>query len=120
MTANFSRVITKVRTVRRSIRWVESPGPDTDGYGAVEIVQDRKADLYLVRQIPADFGRGYQLEKLAADLSTAEVYDINLASSESACTCPGHSFHGHCKHVAGLLALEQRGELPHCWRKEAV
>lgn len=109
-TTSFDRTVTTKRTVKRSIVWLERPSDATDGWGAIELRQDKRVDKYLVRRIEADFGVGFQLEKLAADLTTVEQYDINLAGRESTCTCRGNSQHGHCKHVSGLIALLNREE----------
>lgn len=111
---NFDRTRAVRVTVKRTIRWIEQPTVETEGWGCVEITQDRKSNLYLIRQIPADFGSGaFHLQKLDADLVVIAEYDVCLVGRESTCSCPGFSFAGHCRHVAGLLALEKKNELPH-------
>src|SRR5262245_53293982 len=89
----------------RTIRVVEQPTPDSDGWAAVEITIGKQADTYLLRIIPTDFGDGavgLELEKLDSDLATVEAYRVLLAGAESRCDCLGHTAHGHCKHVSGL------------------
>jgi hypothetical protein len=109
---DFNRTVTRRHTVKRSIRIIERPTLDSDGWFAIEIEQDKRTTVYLARRIPADFGSGaYHLEKLDADLATIDVYDVCLMDHESLCSCRGFLQHGHCKHVAGLLSLERAGLL---------
>ena len=62
---------------------------------------------YLIERRPSDFGTAYRLDKVG----TAECYDVLLEEGKDSCTCPGHTYHGHCKHVDGLKALRQAGKL---------
>lgn len=96
----------------RTCHWTIRPDHAFDGYGALDITEGKKTDTYLVRQIPADFGEGFTFEKLDAGLNVIEQYDVNLAGGESSCTCPGNCFHGHCRHVESLTALDEAGRLP--------
>jgi hypothetical protein len=95
----------------RSIGIVELPAPDSDGWSAIRIMVGQETTVYLLRAVPADFGEGFQLEKLDEGLQTVETYDVNLMGQESTWTCPGHTFHGHCRHVSGLQALDAKGKL---------
>ncbi len=99
----------------RAVTVLERPDKaDPDQYTGIRIVCGKEDHVYLLHPIEADFGLGFELEKLdeAHELATVEVYHVNLAGQESTCTCPGHSYHGHCKHVDGLLALDAQGKLP--------
>jgi hypothetical protein len=70
----------------RSIRVLEQPGPDTDGWAAIAITVGKQTDTYLLHTIPTDFGAGalgFEVEKLDADLATIETYHV-LPSQRSA------------------------------------
>jgi uncharacterized Zn finger protein len=42
-----------------------------------------------------------------------DTYSVLLENEQdSSCTCPGHMFHGYCKHVDALRALLAEGRLP--------
>lgn len=104
----------------RSLTILEAPAPHFDGFGAIRITEGKKVDVYLIRQIPADFGEGWSFDKLTPEMETAEQYDVNLMGRESSCTCPGHTYHGHCRHIESLLALDARGALPRLLRAKDV
>jgi hypothetical protein len=98
---------------------LEKPTADTDGWFAVRIQVGKAADTYLVKEIGADGGRGFELEKrIGLVLLPAETYHVFLAADGNhSCECLGFLRWGHhadrgCKHIDGLLALVQRGELP--------
>lgn len=99
----------------RSIRLLETPAPEHDGWGAVEITVGRQTDTYLVRPVPADFenATGYEVEKLDSRLATVESYHVLVNGSTSSCECMGFLRWGHCKHLDGLRALQHAGLLPH-------
>lgn len=40
-----------------------------------------------------------------------EVYRVLLNGWDTSCTCPGHTFHNHCKHVDSLAALLAAGKV---------
>jgi len=96
------------KTAQRSIGWVERPSAEYGNRGALEIVVNGEPDYYLCREIESQIGgRGFELEK--ADYT---VYHVLLnADGSGDCTCPGHTYHGHCKHREGLAALERAGKL---------
>jgi hypothetical protein len=66
----------------------------------------KKADAYDLHEIAADYGKGLELTK-----SDGAVYHVNLDGLASSCDCPGHTRHGHCKHVDSLAALAAAGKL---------
>lgn len=102
----------------RAVRFLIRPDDTTDLWAALQITVGNKSAVYLLHPIPADFGMGYQVEKLDDSFNTVEQYDINLMGQESSCTCPGHSFHGHCKHVDALTTLQARNALP-CYHRSS-
>jgi hypothetical protein len=64
--------------------------------------------VYYFRELPADFGRGFELRK--AD-GTA-VYHVNVNGRASRCECKGFLRWNHCKHVESLTELIANGRLP--------
>ncbi len=89
----------------RSIRLVRAP--TIDGPGVFEITSGRKSALYVFREIPCAIGgRGFAVHRLGlGNLYHVRVGDPAVCS----CECMGFLRHGHCKHVAGLLALIWQG-----------
>lgn len=83
----------------------------------VAITVDGNEDVYAVRRIAADFGDAYHVIKgeLVEEpdetlrLRDAAHYDVCLNGEQSTCECRGFLRWHHCKHVAGLTALRQRG-----------
>jgi hypothetical protein len=68
--------------------------------------ESQSATAYDLREIRADYGRGFELTK-----ADGTVYAVNLDGLASCCDCKGHTQHGHCKHVDSLTALEAAGRL---------
>jgi hypothetical protein len=65
---------------------------------------------YLLTELPADFGRGFRVEKIDPTAETA-AYHVNIDGSNRTCECKGHLRWGHCKHSDGLAALIVAGRL---------
>lgn len=63
---------------------------------------------YLLREVPTDLGRGFEMEKLD---DSGEVYHALTDISGTACDCRGCVAHGSCKHREALIALEKAGLL---------
>ena len=89
----------------RSIRIILAP--NATRAGIVRITVGKSETDYLVTLIPADFGRGFRLNKLLG----GEGYNVNLNGRYSLCDCKGHEAQGHCKHVEGLAALQNAGRI---------
>ncbi len=69
---------------------------------------------YEVREIKADFGRGFALTKFEMEQAPAldRTYHVHLdGANGSSCSCPGGSYRDDCKHAAALRALVARGSL---------
>lgn len=81
--------------------------PDGAAPGAVELAVGKTSGAYLITEIPADFGRGFTMEKL----TDGTVYHVNLDGERSTCECKGFLRHRHCKHANGLAALIAAGRL---------
>jgi hypothetical protein len=65
--------------------------------------------FYHLTAIASDWGRAFEVRKLAAD--GGEIYHVNLTSDGTTCDCKGHERWGHCKHAEALVALQARGKL---------
>src|SRR6516162_5908078 len=62
--------------------------------------------LYYLESVPSDFGVAFRLTKVKGEWDGLqrldEPYDVLLSSNESSCTCKGHTYRSHCKHVDAL------------------
>ncbi len=76
--------------------------------GVVRITVGKQADDYLLTEVPADYGRGFTVQKMGAEES---AYSVNIDRANRTCECKGHSRHGHCKHSDGLAALIAAGKV---------
>jgi hypothetical protein len=93
----------RVQKVERSIRLIRAP--NQDGVG-VFCLRDRKTlAFYIFREIHCDIGgRGFAMHRLGL----GPLYHVRVGRpDECECECLGYLRHGHCKHIAGLLALAQ-------------
>ncbi len=70
---------------------------------------------YYVSRIPADFGLGFHFEKFETEKEEGKdsEYDVNIdmQTGRHTCTCNGHTYCGHCKHVEALVSLIRAGKL---------
>jgi hypothetical protein len=93
----------------RSIRWLRRPTAESPGILAITVRGN--TNHYRLFPLACDIGgRGFRLDKEG----TEDSYDVRLGASEECdCTCPGFTFRPDrvCKHVSGLLALVEAGEL---------
>jgi hypothetical protein len=71
-------------------------------------VGKEEADYFLT-ELAADFGRGFQVEKICG--TAEESYHVNLNGTETTCSCKGHLRWQKCKHADGLAALIAAGRL---------
>ena len=84
--------------------------PDADSFGVVRLTVGGRSADYLLTLLPADFGRGFQVEKIGLE-GRGEVYHVNLDGDRRTCECKGFLKWGHCKHADGLAALIAAGRL---------
>jgi hypothetical protein len=85
--------------------------PEGLSSGLVRIRVGQVEADYLLTEVPADFGRGFKVEKVGIGEDDAATYHVNIEGGKGACDCKGHSRHGHCKHADGLAALIAAGKL---------
>ena len=93
---------------QRFVRLMVSPA--VDGTGVVRLTVAKKAADYFLTLIPADFGRGFKVEKIGLH-ETEGDYAVNIDGDKRSCECKGFGRHGHCKHSDGLAALIAAGKL---------
>ena len=91
----------------RSIRLCVRPTAETTG--VVRITVGKEDADYLLTEIPADFGRGFKLEKIGFDADSA--YCVNIDADRRTCECQGYNRWQKCKHSDGLAALIAAGRL---------
>jgi len=91
------------RSIRLCVR------PTAENVGVVRITVGKEAADYLLTEVPADFGRGFLLEKVCFDAPAA--YHVNIDADRRTCECLGYLKHSHCKHSDGLAALVAAGRL---------
>jgi hypothetical protein len=95
---------------QRFIGWALQPGPDGTN-GVVRIRVGKAQADYLLTPIPADFGRGFRLEKVGLEADGEGPYHVNLDGASGTCDCKGFGRWNHCKHADGLAALIAAGKL---------
>ena len=96
---------------RRAIRLTQPP--DARGVGTL-CITDGKGECvnYVFREIPCQIGgRGFELHKLGIGGILYHTRAGNDPNEECSCECMGWLRNGHCKHVAGLLALIKQGKI---------
>jgi hypothetical protein len=81
-------------------------------FGIVRIRVGKESQVYFLYELPADFGRGFKVEKMPADPADEEVsYQVNVDGDAKSCTCKGFCRWNKCKHSDGLAALIAAGVL---------
>jgi hypothetical protein len=78
--------------------------------GVLRITVGKQTTEYVVRELRADFGRGFELVKVGPDPA---LYHVLLDQEEGrhSCECQGFLRWSRCKHLASLLALAAQGRL---------
>ena len=84
--------------------------PEGDALGIVRIWVGAEHADYFLTPIPADFGRGFRVEKIGLQVNDPP-YHVNIDGERRSCECKGFLRHGHCKHADGLAALIAAGRL---------
>jgi hypothetical protein len=97
------------RTIRLD-QPIDGPYP-----GQVTIRVGGLSTSYQLDSVPTadDFqGQAYKLTKSAVVMDEYEpIYHVLLSRQGHSCECKGFLAHDHCKHIAGLLALQEAGKL---------
>jgi hypothetical protein len=84
--------------------------PDAEGRQLIVLSVGRETDAYDCKPFPADFGPAFRVLKLTNRKKDEGDYAVSL-HGHCSCSCPGHTYHGYCRHVAAMLLLWSRGEL---------
>jgi hypothetical protein len=92
----------------RSIRLCIAP--EAAAPGVVKITVGKLTADYFLTVLPADFGRGFAVEKVGVDVKEGK-YAVNIDGDRRTCECRGFLRHSHCKHADGLAALIAAGRL---------
>ena len=92
------------RRIRLEVR------PEAGGLGIVRIWVGQEYADYFLDPIPADFGRGFKVEKIGLHCNEPP-YHVNLDGDKRTCDCKGFCRWSHCKHADGLAALVAAGRL---------
>ncbi len=92
----------------RSIRLALAPFGGNPGVVRITVGKDT-ADYFLT-EFPADFGRGFTVEKVGTD-GEPDVYHVNIDADSRTCSCKGHARWQRCKHADGLAALIAAGKV---------
>lgn len=74
---------------------------DVNPFFVIRITENEKVDYYRVH--PKEGGRAFVVSKMP----DGEHYNV----VDGTCTCKGHVRWGHCRHAAGLKALQKAGGL---------
>jgi|SRR5579872_4452991 len=89
-------------------------GDAVNGLRALALTKDGATVNYYFREIPVDFGRGFQLDKFYSEASEdgQEVYHVHLdAQLGDSCTCKGFVHRDKCKHVDAIKTLVALGKV---------
>jgi hypothetical protein len=92
------------RAIRLEVR------PEENGLGIVRITVGKEYADYFLTLVPADFGRGFKVEKIGLH-ENEPPYHVNIDADKRSCECKGFLKWGHCKHADGLAALIAAGRL---------
>jgi hypothetical protein len=93
----------------RFIRLMVKPVDDCPAVVRITIGTDQPADYFVTAQ-PADFGRGFFVEKIGIDCHGSD-YHVNIEADKRTCECKGYLRWGYCRHADGLAALIAAGRL---------
>ncbi len=79
------------------------------GVGVVAVTAGKETTYYTVVELPCEIGgRGFAVHKLGM----GPLYHVRVGEpGDCSCECMGFLRHGCCKHVLGLRALVEAGEV---------
>jgi hypothetical protein len=83
--------------------------PEETAPGIVSIRVGKEAADYFLTILPADFGRGFNVEKIG--LHADGKYAVNIDGAKHSCDCKGFARWSRCKHADGIAALIAAGRL---------
>src|ERR1700677_4944137 len=106
--------MTQTRKQSKSKRSVRI-GAAVDGVRGL-VITDAKGERcgYSLREIPVDFGRGFQLDKFEMEQAPDDdkTYHVHLdAELGDSCTCKGFVYRSKCKHVDAMKTLVALGKV---------
>jgi hypothetical protein len=84
--------------------------PEGRAPGVLKITVGKEQADYFLTELPADFGRGFLVEKVGID-STEGKYAVNIDGENCSCECQGFGRWHRCKHADGIAALIAAGRL---------
>jgi hypothetical protein len=111
------------RTSRNVVRRLAVVQPfDANGQNAevsITLTRGKKTETsrYWIDRLPADWGRGFLVEKQGDGTTLNEEYCVNVNGQQSTCECLGFLRWGMgkdgagCRHIGALLKLIELGEV---------
>jgi hypothetical protein len=103
----------KVKTSKRGERALRISDA-VDGLRALALTKDGATVSYYLKEIPVDFGRGFQLDKFYTEQADEDerTYHVHLDKElGDSCTCKGFVYRSKCKHVDALKTLVALGKV---------
>jgi hypothetical protein len=117
-------VVTHTRTGDATMTPTAKPArkgttPRTLRYNAatavLTITEGRRVEFYHLAEFPVPrsygAGRGFAVDKLCLGGATHHVF-VGETGRTSSCSCPGHTYAGHCRHLSAVEKLVGLGRLP--------
>jgi hypothetical protein len=71
---------------------------------------DGKAEVYRVLTLDCPVGRAYELV-IVGSARFGEFHHVRFEGATPACSCPGGTYRGICKHIVALSAVVAGGAL---------
>ncbi len=109
------RVKASSKPVSRAYRFLyRHPGEALKAAVRLVLTFKNRSEIYRywLQRIDADFGIGFELEKIEPDGATGPVYHVNVEGEQDGrCDCLGAERWGRCKHLDLCHALIAREKL---------
>jgi hypothetical protein len=103
----------KQRKSKRGERFLKI-GDAVDGLRLLALTKDGETKSYYLKEIPVDFGRGFQLDRFHSEEANEDErqYHVHLDKElGNSCTCKGYVYSSKCKHVDALKTLVALGKV---------
>jgi hypothetical protein len=103
----------KVNTSKRGERSLRV-SDEVNGLRALALTTGGATVSYYLKEIPVDFGRGFQLDKFYTEGAGEDdrTYHVHLDKElGDSCTCKGFVYRSKCKHVDALKTLVALGKV---------